>query len=89
MNLKSLSQIILLFLILLLSYCSSINHSVVNVENKYLEIEFDDSLYSKIISKVGNNEVELTDFSVTEYLIADGKKITKYYYTGSKSQEIN
>ena len=89
MNLKSLSQIILLFLILLLSYCSSINHSVVNVENKYLEIEFDDSLYSKIISKVGNNKVELTDFSVTEYLIADGKKITKYYYTGSKSQEIN
>ncbi len=85
---KSLSLIILLLLITLLSFCSINNNSVVKVENKYLEIEFDDSLYSKIISTIGNNKIELSDFSATEYLVVDGVEISKYYFKGSQKNKI-
>lgn len=85
---KSLSLIILSLLIILLSFCSINNNSVVKIENKYLEIEFDDSLYSKVISKIGNDEVILSDFSATEYLVVDGVEISKYYFKDSQKNKI-
>ena len=85
---KSLSLIILLLLTTLLSFCSINNNSVVKVENNYLVIEFDDSLYSKVISKIGNEEVVLSDFSATEYLIVDDVEISKYYFKDSQKNKI-
>ncbi|MGB5895073.1 MAG: hypothetical protein WBG58_12930, partial [Ignavibacteriaceae bacterium] len=85
---KSLSLIILLLLITLLSFCSINNNSVVKVENNYLVIEFDDSLYSKVISKIGNEGVVLSDYSATEYLIVDDVEISKYYFKDSQKNKI-
>lgn len=85
---KSLSLVILLLLITPLNFCNGNNNSVVKVENKYLQIEFDDSLYSKIISTIGNNEIVLNDFSATEYLVADGMEISKYFFKDSRKKQI-
>jgi len=85
---KSLSSTILLLLITLLSFCSINNNYVVKVENKFIEIEFNDSLYSKIISTVGNNKIELSDFAATEYLVVDGEKISEYYFKDSKKNQL-
>lgn len=88
MTSKSILLIISILFISLLSFCSN-NDSVVKIENKNLQIEFDDSLYSKVISTIGNNEIVLNDFSATEYLVIEGEANMKYYFQDSKSKDIN
>jgi len=88
MLLKSLSRVFLLLLITLLCSCSSNNNHVLKIENQYLIIEFDDSLYSKITSTIGNKKNVLNDFSATEYLVVNGNKITNFYFKNSESNEI-
>ena len=77
MILKFLSRIVLLLTIFLLSFCN--NQKQLKIENQYLQIEFDDSLYSKITSTIGNENVILNDYSATEYIVVDGKEIKKYF----------
>jgi alpha-galactosidase len=87
MTSKSILLIISILFLSLLSFCS--NNSVVKIENKNLQIEFDDSLYSKVISTIGNNEIVLNDFSATEYLVIEGEANKKFYFQDSKSKDIN
>ncbi|MFZ0453778.1 MAG: glycoside hydrolase family 36 protein [Ignavibacteriaceae bacterium] len=84
---KLLSFFLYSLLLILLS-CSNSNSPFVKVENKYLQIEFDDSLYSKVISTMGDHEVVLSDYSASEYPITDGKEISKFYLKDSKSNQV-
>ncbi len=87
MNLKILSVFVLSFLLMLLSSCRDQN-SVGKVENKYIQIQFDDSLYTKVTSTIGDHEVVLNDYTASEYLVVDDKEISKFYLKDSKSDKI-
>ena len=54
---KILILTVLFTLISLFCFCSFDIKTNQKVENKYLQIEFDDSLQSKIISKFGDQEI--------------------------------
>ena len=84
MILKSLSRIFLLLTIALLSFCSSNNSPI--IETQYLKIEFNDSLYSKITSTLGNESVILNDYSATEYVVVMVKRSRTFILKNMKKQ---
>jgi len=86
MILKSLSRILLLLTTILLSFCS--NNTPLKIENQYLEVEFNYSLYSKITATIGNEVNVLNDFSAAEYIVVNGDEIKNYLFSGSKSGEL-
>ena len=87
MNLKILSAFIFSCLIILLSSCRD-QKSLGKVENKYIQIDFDDSLYTKVTSTIGDHKVVLSDYAASEYLFVDEKEISKFYLKDSKSNQI-
>ncbi|MFZ1289902.1 MAG: glycoside hydrolase family 36 protein [Melioribacteraceae bacterium] len=84
---KKILLIILTLFISLFSFCSD-NNSTFKVENKSIEIDFNDSLYSKVISKIGAKKIILSDYSSSEYLMIDNKKISAFYFKDYKENPI-
>jgi len=80
--------LIYILIIVLLSFCRANNNSIVQIENKNIQIKFDDSLYTKVISKIGNNQIVLNDFSASEYLVIDGDEIKKFFFQERNSKQV-
>ena len=87
MILKFLSFLFFSLLLILLS-CSNSNSSFVKVENKNLQIEFDDSLYTEIVSTIGDQKIILSNYSASEYLLVNGEEVSKFFLKDSKSNQI-
>lgn len=75
------------FLIIINTSCSSNNRDVKIVSGN-LQIVFDDSLYSSVISDFDNREKILSDYAPAEYAEINGEKIFKYYFKSITENKI-
>lgn len=85
MKLNPISRLLLLLAMALLSSCG--NNSP-KIENQFLQIQFNDSLFSKVTSTLENENKTLNDYSATEYVVVDGKEIKNYFIKKVERRDI-
>lgn len=74
---------------LLLYSCQSVPGSSAKVEGTNLAILFNDSLYSKIVAKFGDQTIPLGDFSPSEVVSVNGQPVADFAFVEQSSQSIN
>lgn len=85
---KIITSLYLFLTIIIELTCTNViarNNKIINASGKEISIEFDNRLYSRIISKINGREKILTGFTSSEFLSADGMDIKIFNQKGYKS----
>src|ERR671924_671577 len=59
-----------------------------HIENKYLRVEFDRALRSRVIARFQNKDIPLGVFAAGETVVAGGKIWTQFHLISEKSEPI-
>lgn len=91
MKLKESPLLVLSLLIIigiLFNSCNTSRENFLEVNGGEIEIIFNDSLFSKVVSKIDGQEIKIGGFTSSEYLIVDDKIVDVFKLVKSENRDI-
>jgi len=83
------SSLMLFTIFLLINFCGPSQRVVVQVKGKFIQVDFDELLSSRIIAKFGDRRIILGDFSPSEFITISGKDVKDFLYSNQKIEKID
>lgn len=82
--------VVLFIIILVINSCEfSPKKTVVKVDGKYIRIEFDNQLHSRIVTKIhGKGKINLTKYSSSEFLVSNNDTISDFLFQKITHEKI-
>jgi alpha-galactosidase len=68
-------------------FCDNSQEAVVQVKGKYIQLDFNDKLHSRVIAKFKGGNITVGDFSTSEFITVSGKDITDFSLTSQKTEK--
>ena len=76
-------------LAVLFTICNTPTGAVVQVEGKYIQLDFDERLYSRVTAKFEEGNISLGDFSCSEFITVSGKDIKDFTLSDKRVEKLN
>lgn len=70
-------------------FCDTGQKAAVQVKTKYIQIDFDEKLHSRVIAKFKGGNIITGDFSPSEFVTISGKDVTDFSITGQKTERLD
>ena len=70
-------------------FCDSLQEAKVQVNGKYIRLEFNEKLYSRVVAKFKEKKFIVGDFQPSEFITISGKEVTDFSIISQKTERLN